>query len=487
MSETIKDLQPKAIWENFYKLTQVPRPSNHEEKAREFMLKWAKENNVDAHMDECGNILMTKPATKGMENRKGVILQGHLDMVPQKNEDTVHDFTKDPIQAYIDGEWVRAKGTTLGADNGMGVAAGMAVLTATDIEHGPIEVLITATEETGMDGANGIKAGILKGDILLNLDSETEGELYVGCAGGLDSTIEFNYKEEAVPAGSKAYKLALKGLKGGHSGMDIDLGRGNSNKLLFRFLKDHAQELNLRIASVNGGTLRNAIPRETFAVVTIPAEKATQLQDKVKEATAIYKAELIAKDPDVRLLAEETDLPASVFDADLQWRLIDAILGCPNGAVRMIDAMPDTVETSNNLAIVKTENGKVIINTLMRSSVETAKEFLADSLQAVFELAKADKIVLDGAYPGWKPNPDSAILKLMRELYQKMYHQEAKIMAVHAGLECGILGAKYPHWDMISFGPTICHPHSPDEKVNIASVGKFWDFLKETLKNIPVR
>lgn len=487
MSKTIKDLQPQAIWENFYKLTQVPRPSNHEEKAREFMMNWAKENHVDAFMDECGNIIMRKPATKGFENRKGVILQGHLDMVPQKNEDTVHDFEKDPIQAYIDGEWVRAKGTTLGADNGMGVAAGMAVLTATDIEHGPIEVLITATEETGMDGANGIKAGILQGDILLNLDSETEGELYVGCAGGLDSTIEFNYKEEAVPAGSKAFKLSLKGLKGGHSGMDINLGRGNSNKLLFRFLKAHATELGLRIASVNGGTLRNAIPRESFAIVTVPAADVDQFLTKVKEAGAIYKAELIAKDPDVQLLAEETEMPASVMDADLQWRLSDAILGCPNGTVRMIDSMPGTVETSNNLAIVKTENGKVTINTLMRSSVETAKEALADSLQAVFELAKADKIVLDGAYPGWKPNPDSAILKLMRELYQKMYHQEAKIMAVHAGLECGILGAKYPHWDMISFGPTICHPHSPDEKVNIASVGKFWDFLKEVLKNIPAK
>lgn len=487
MANSIKDLQPKAIWENFYKLTQVPRPSNHEEKAREFMLNWAKENHVTAKMDECGNIIMSKPATKGMENRKGIILQGHLDMVPQKNEDTVHDFTKDPIQAYIDGEWVRAKGTTLGADNGMGVAAGMAILTATDIEHGPIEVLVTATEETGMDGANGIKAGILKGDILLNLDSETEGELYVGCAGGLDSAIEFKYKEEAVPAGSKAYKLALKGLKGGHSGMDINLGRGNSNKLLFRFLKANAKDLGLRISSVNGGSLRNAIPRETFAIVTVPAAKGAELLAKVKEASAIYKAELIAKDPDVQLIAEETALPKSVFDADVQWRLVDAILGCPNGTIRMIDSMPGTVETSNNLAIVKTENGKITINTLMRSSVETAKEFLGDSLQAVFELAKADKITLDGAYPGWKPNPDSAILKLMRELYKKMYNQDPQIMAVHAGLECGILGAKYTHWDMISFGPTICHPHSPDEKVNIASVQKFWDFLKEVLKNAPAK
>ncbi|CCZ10849.1 aminoacyl-histidine dipeptidase [Culturomica massiliensis] len=483
--DTIKDLQPKAIWENFYKLTQVPRPSNHEEKAREFMMNWAKEHHIDARMDEAGNIIMTKPATPGMENRKGIILQGHLDMVPQKNEDTRHDFTKDPIDAYIDGEWVRAKGTTLGADNGMGVAAAMAVLTATDIQHGPIEVLITATEETGMDGANGLKPGVLKGDILLNLDSETEGELYVGCAGGLDATVEFNYKKAAVPAGSKAYKLALKGLKGGHSGMDINLGRGNSNKLLFRFLKTHAQELNLQIATINGGSLRNAIPRETFAVITLPAANADKFLAKIKEAEAIYKAELIEKDPDVKLSAEETEMPAHVMDADLQWRLTDAILGCPNGTVRMIDSMPDTVETSNNLAIVQTRDDKIVINTLMRSSVETAKDYLAECLQSVFELAKADNIQFDGAYPGWKPNPQSAILKSMQDTYRKMFNKEARIMAVHAGLECGILGAKYPGWDMISFGPTICHPHSPDEKVNIPSVGKFWEFLKETLKEAP--
>ena len=326
MSQTIKDLSPKAIWENFYKLTQVPRPSNHEEKAREFMMKWAKEHNIDAQQDECGNIIMRKAATPGMENRKGVILQGHLDMVPQKNEDTVHDFEKDPIQAYVDGEWVRAKGTTLGADNGMGVSAGMAVLTATDIEHGPIEVLITATEETGMDGANGLKPGLLKGDILLNLDSEDEGELYVGCAGGLDSTIEFNYKEEAVPAGSKAFKLALKGLKGGHSGMDINLGRGNSNKLLFRFLKANAQELGLRLSSVNGGSLRNAIPRESFAVITVPAANGDKLLAKVKEAESIYKAELIAKEPTLQFTAESTSMPSFVMDECVTFRLINSIV-----------------------------------------------------------------------------------------------------------------------------------------------------------------
>ncbi len=482
---SIKDLQPKEIWQNFYKLTQVPRPSNHEEKARKFMLEWAEENHIEAKIDETGNIIMTKPATPGMENRKGVILQGHLDMVPQKNEDTVHDFENDPIETYIDGEWVKAKGTTLGADNGIGVAACMAILTSTDIPHGPLEVLITSTEETGMDGANGLKAGMLKGEILLNLDSETEGELYVGCAGGIDSTIQFKYKEENVPADSKAYRIGVKGLKGGHSGMDINLGRGKSNKLLFRFLKTYAKDLGLRIASISGGTLRNAIPRESFAVVILPAANTARLEAALKEAEAIYKAELGAKEPNLQLIAENTGMPAFVIDTYTQFRLINSILACPNGAVRMIDSMPDTVETSNNLAIVQSENGKIFIKTLLRSSVETAKEALAQSIQAVFELADADQISFDGAYPGWKPNPDSAILHEMQQVYEKLYGKKPAIMAIHAGLECGLLGSKYPNWDMISFGPTLCSPHSPDERANIPSVAKFWEYLKATLKDIP--
>lgn len=487
MNTAIKDLQPKAIWENFYKLTQVPRPSEHEEKARIFMLNWAEENNINAKMDEAGNIIMSKPATPGMESRKGVILQCHLDMVPQKNEDTQHDFNTDPIQAFVDGEWVRAKGTTLGADNGIGVATAMALLTSTDVPHGPLEVLITATEETGMDGANGLQPGILKGDILLNLDSETEGELYVGCAGGIDSTATFSYKEENIPAGSKAFRLSVKGLKGGHSGMDINLGRGNSNKLLFRFLKTYAQELGIRISAVTGGSLRNAIPRESFAVITLPAAQEEHFKQAIQKAEAIYKAEIIAKDPDLQINAEPVTMPAFVIDECTQARFINAIIAYPNGAVRMIDSMPDTVETSNNLAIIKSENGKITVTTLMRSSVDTAKEAMAQTIQAVAELAKADSIVFEGAYPGWKPNPDSAILKEMKEVYFKLYGKKPAVMAIHAGLECGILGSKYPNWDMISFGPTICHPHSPDEKVNIASVEKFWNYLKETLKNIPTK
>lgn len=438
-------------------------------------------------MDEAGNIIMRKGATPGMENRKGVILQGHLDMVPQKNEDTVHDFQNDPIQTYIDGEWVRAKGTTLGADNGMGVAAGMAILTSTDIPHGPVEVLITATEETGMDGANGLKPGLLNGDILLNLDSETEGELYVGCAGGIDFSASFQYKEEAVPTSTAAFRLAVKGLKGGHSGMDINLGRGNSNKLLFRFLKTYAKDLGLRISNISGGSLRNAIPRESFATVVLPAENAEKLQAAVKEAEAIFQAELSAKEPTLSVSAEATEMPSSVIDSCSQFRITNAILACPNGPVRMIDSMPGTVETSNNLAIVQSKDGKITVKSLLRSSVETAKDALAQSIRAVFELAEADEINFEGGYPGWKPNPDSAILNEMQEIYEKMYGVRPAIMAIHAGLECGILGSKYPNWDMISFGPTLCSPHSPDERVNIPSVVKFWDYLKETLKNIPMK
>lgn len=487
MSEEIKKLEPKEIWENFYLLTQVPRPSNHEEKARVAVMNWAKEHNLNAMMDEVGNIIIKKAATPGMENRMGVVLQGHLDMVPQKNNDTVHDFENDPIDAYVDGDWVTAKGTTLGADNGMGVAAGMAILTSTDIPHGPIEVLITATEETGMDGAEGLKAGLLDGDILLNLDSEDEGELYVGCAGGIDGNFTFNYKEEAIPAGMKALKLELKGLKGGHSGMDIILGRGNSNKLLFRFMKDAHKEFGMRLASIQGGSLRNAIPRESFATVLVPEGKMCEFTAKVKEYETIYKAELSAVEPNLEFLVESCDMPKALIEEKVQTSLTNAILACPNGVERMSDAMPGLVETSNNLAFVASKDGIITINCLLRSSVETAKMALVQSMTSVFELANASTIDFTGEYPGWKPNMDSPILKAMQETYNKMYGKTPEIKAIHAGLECGLLGSVYPNWDMISFGPTIRSPHSPDERVKIDTVVKFWDFLKETLKNVPVK
>ncbi|MDR0543792.1 MAG: aminoacyl-histidine dipeptidase, partial [Odoribacteraceae bacterium] len=453
MNTSITELEPREVWTNFYKLTRVPRPSNHEEIARAFIMKWAAENNIRAQMDKAGNILLDKPATPGMENRRGVILQSHLDMVPQKNSDKVHDFTVDPIDARVDGEWVRADGTTLGADNGIGLAASMAILLSKDIPHGPVEVLVTATEETGMDGANGIQPGWLKGDILLNLDSETEGELYVGCAGGIDGRIIFHHTTAPVPPGSKAYKLHLGGLRGGHSGMDIHLGRGNANKLVARLLKLVSADLPLRVASLEGGNMRNAIPREAIAIVTVPAADAPKLTACVAEIEATFRAELSAKEPDLACTLQEIPLPASVIDLQAQQRLVNAILACPNGPARMIDSMPDTVETSNNLAIVKIEPTRAEINTLLRSSVESAKEALAQSIGAVFELASAAEIHFEGGYPGWKPNPESAIRRIMTGVYEKLYGKTPAVMSIHAGLECAILGSTYPNWDMISFGP----------------------------------
>jgi dipeptidase D len=483
---TITELAPREVWENFYKLTRVPRPSHHEENARAFVMQWAKEHGIWAEIDEAGNILMRKPATPGMENRQGVILQGHLDMVPQKNMDKVHDFTRDPIDARVEGEWVTADGTTLGADNGIGVAAGMAMLTATGIPHGPLEVLITATEETGMDGANGIRPGWVKGTILLNLDSETEGELYVGCAGGIDGSACIRYAEEPVPAGSKAFKVGVINLKGGHSGMDISLGRGNANKLIARLLNEiDGENLDLRVASLEGGNMRNAIPREAIAVVTLPAGNAGRLTEFVKKFEAIFQAELYAKEPHLSCTVEETTMPGKVMERGAQRRVVNAVLACPNGVERMIDSMPDTVETSNNLAIVKVGAGVAEFKMLLRSSVESAKMALAGAVRAVFCLANADEIAFTGAYPGWEPNPGSAIRRTMIAVYEKLYGKTPDVMAIHAGLECGILGSTYPAWDMISFGPTILSPHSPDEKVNIASVTKFWEFMKATLAAIP--
>ena len=484
MSKEILNLEPKEVWKYFYDLTQVPRPSKHEDKIQEFMVNFGKSLGLETIKDEVGNVIIRKPATPGMEDRKGIILQGHLDMVPQKNSDTNHDFKNDPIDAYVDGDWVTARGTTLGADNGMGVAAAMAILASDNIPHGPIEALFTSDEETGMTGAFGLKPGILQGDILLNLDSEDEGELYIGCAGGIDATTTFDYKEEDVPAGSAAFKLAVTGLKGGHSGLDIILYRGNSNKLLFRFIKHAIEEFGMRIADIKGGSLRNAIPRESFATVTIPADKKDKFAECVAKYEQIFKDELHMKEPDLSFKVEAADMPAKVMDTDTALKVTDFVYAAPNGVMRMSDAMENMVETSTNLAIVQTKNGKVTIAALMRSFVETAKDDLANMFTSLARLAGAD-IELAGAYPGWKPNPDSLILKEMQDVYQNKFGKIPEIKAIHAGLECGLLGSVYPNWDMISFGPTIRFPHSPDEKVNIASVQKFWDFLLETLKEAP--
>jgi dipeptidase D len=488
MSNEISKLSPVEIWENFYELTRIPRPSHHEEQVRKFIADFGKGLGLETIQDEAGNVIIRKPATAGMEKRKGVILQGHLDMVPQKNSDKDHDFAKDPIETIIDGEWVRANGTTLGSDNGIGVAAAMAVLASKDLVHGPIEGLFTATEETGMDGANNLKSGILKGEILINMDSEDEGELYVGCAGGEDAIVQFKFTEVPVPADSISFRLNVTGLKGGHSGLDIPLGRGNANKIFFRLLKETHKTCGVRLASINGGNLRNAIPREAFGVVTVPYEKADKLVGQIAGLTTIIKRELSATEPTLKIELSKIEMPATLIDEKTQINLTHAIVACPNGVIRMSDSMPGLVETSTNLAIVKSDNTTKIVEVscLMRSSVDTARAELGSRMDSVFMLAGAN-IKFKGGYPGWKPNMDSPILKTMQQVYNSKFGRIPEIKAIHAGLECGILGGTYPNWDMISFGPTIRFPHSPDEKVNIESVSKFWDFLVETLKNIPAK
>lgn len=486
MSNDIQNLEPREVWNYFHQMTQIPHPSAHEEKIRAYVVEWAKQNNLEVQVDEIGNVIVRKPATPGMENRKGIVMQGHLDMVPQKNNDTQFDFLTDPLQTYIDGEWVKAKGTTLGADNGMGAAAAMAILADKNLKHGLIEALFTIDEEQGMTGAFNLKPGYLKGDILLNLDSEDEGEMYVGCAGGMDANAEMIYRETSVPAGMKAYKLAVTGLKGGHSGLEIILGRANANKLMNRFLMYAAEKFGLLLNSIEGGSLRNAIPRESFAVVVVPEINAAEFEKCLAHFESTFINEYKGVDPEISFKATSVATPSSLIDNEVVIRMYKTIAACPNGVIRMSDDMPGLVETSTNLAIVKSGNGTIEFKCLLRSSVDSAKEELGCAVKSVFELAGA-KVELDGAYPGWKPNMESPILNTCRNIYEKMYGNIPEIKAIHAGLECGILGATYPHWDMISFGPTIRFPHSPDEKVNIPSVKKFYDFLRQVVENAPVR
>lgn len=486
MSKTIKELEPREVWNYFHALTQIPRPSGHEEKIRDYIEQFGRKLGLETIRDETGNIVIRKPATSGMENRRGVILQGHLDMVPQKNSDKVHNFEQDPVETMVDGEWVKADGTTLGADNGVGVASILALLASDSIEHGPLEGLFTATEETGMDGANGLKAGLLQGEILINLDSEDEGELYVGCAGGEDVNVKFAYKYKKTPKKFTGVRLSVTGLKGGHSGIDISLGRGNANKIFFRILGQAACALDARLSSIEGGNLRNAIPREAFGLLAIKGSKVKKFVELVDRLAGTVKSELALADPGLVISLEPVDKPSKVINRKAQERITKAIIACPNGVVRMSDSMPGLVETSSNLAVVKSDGKKKNLHVacLMRSSVDSAREELGTQMHALFSLAGA-KVRFSGAYPGWKPNMDSPILKTMQQVYHMKFGKIPEIKAIHAGLECGILGGKYPHWDMISLGPTIRHPHSPDEKVNIESVQKFWNFLLESVKNIP--
>ncbi|MBR4263093.1 MAG: aminoacyl-histidine dipeptidase [Paludibacteraceae bacterium] len=479
----MKNLEPKGLWESFYSLTQIPRPSGKRKEIADFLVNYGKSLGLETLQDEIGNVLIRKPASPGMENHPGVILQGHMDMVPQKNSDKEFDFEKDAIQAYVEenGEWVTADGTTLGADNGIGVATAMAILADKDAVHPPLEAFFTIDEETGMYGANDLKSGWLQGKYLLNLDSETEGELYVGCAGGLDINATFTYNEVETEKGDIALRVELKGCKGGHSGCDIHLQRANAIKLLFRFLKDAVANYEARLAYVEGGSLRNAIPREAAAVITIPADSYQDVQDLVDRYEDLWLSEYDGVDGDIRFTAKEIECPKKEMPEDVQDYLIHAITLCPHGVYRVIPEARDIVETSNNLAMISMEEGKVTVCCLTRSSVESRKEELASIIQSAFSLAGAE-VEFSGAYPGWKPNLKSSLLATMKQTYIKEFGNEPRIVIIHAGLECGIIGSKYEGMEMISFGPTIEHPHSPDERVNIATVQKFYRYVLAALK-----
>jgi len=484
MSESIKSLEPKELWSFFYDLTQIPRPSGKEQGVIEYLKKFGREHGLETIVDEVGNVIIRKPATPGMENRKGVILQGHMDMVPQANSDSTHNFETDPIQPRIDGEWVKATGTTLGADNGIGVAAALTVLASKEIPHGMVEGLFTVDEETGMTGAFNMKPGVLKGDILLNMDSEDEGEMYVGCAGGTNANVQLDFTREPVPDGMKSVKLTVSGLKGGHSGIDIPLERGNANKILFRAIFEAMNQMDIRLSQIEGGSLRNAIPRESYAVIYLSEEDRASFTQVIDEVQKAVKQELSGADPDVLLAVTDSEDTGWIMDRDAGGRLVKSIYACPNGVIRMSTDMPGLVETSTNLAIVKTDSDQVGVKCLLRSSVDSAKDDLKNAFTALFQLAGA-RIDFDGEYPGWKPNMDSPILKTGLEVYHSLFNKTPEIKAIHAGLECGLLGGTYPNWDMISFGPTIRFPHSPDEKVNIETVQKFFGFLLELLKSVP--
>ena len=481
---TILSLAPQNVWKHFYGLTQVPRPSGFMGPVQEFLLQFAKEAGIEAFKDEVGNIIMRKPATPGMEDCKGVILQAHMDMVPQKNNDTVHDFEKDPLETYVDGEWVKAKGTTLGADNGMGVAAIMAVMEDKTLKHGALEALITVDEETGMYGAFGLKPGTLHGEILLNLDSEEEGELYIGCAGGVDVTATLQYKEVETNPSHIAMKVSLKGLRGGHSGLEINQGRANANKLMARFVREAITACNARLATWCGGNMRNAIPREADVVLTLPAQDEEKLQALVKRCEDLFNEEYHALETPISFKAERVERPAMETPEEIQDNLVDAIYACQDGICRMIPTIPDTVETSSNLSIVTIAEGKAQFSLLVRSSSESMKKYRALSLESCFSMAGM-KVEMSGSYSGWNPDVESPILKAMVKSYEEQFGTEPAVKVVHAGLECGIIGSIIPGLDMISFGPTLRSPHSPDERVLISSVQKFYDFLTATLANTP--
>lgn len=486
MSNEIRNLEPKVLWNKFADLNAVPRPSKKEERVIAFMKDFGKNLGLETIEDEVGNVIIKKPATPGMENRKTVVMQSHLDMVHQKNSDTVFDFDKQGIEMYVDGDWVRARGTTLGADNGLGVATIMAVLESTDIPHPAIEALFTIDEETGMTGAMGLKGGLLNGDILLNLDTEDDDEIDIGCAGGIDVTAERTYNEEDVPDHAVGYTITVKGLNGGHSGMDIHKGLGNANKIMNRLLFDGFENFGLQIAEINGGSLRNAIPRESVAKVIISDIFDEAFVFDMQEVINDIKTELKTTEPNLTITIEKSELPAKVMDLGVQEGLTRALYAAHNGVYRMSADMEDLVETSNNIARVIVKDGKLHIGCLTRSSVESSKFDLANALRSAFELIGCE-VAMSGSYPGWTPNVNSPILEVLKEIYEKQNNEKPNVVACHAGLECGILGTNYPDIDMISFGPTIKGAHSPDERASIKSAQKYWKFVLEVLQNIPAK
>ena len=484
MNQEIEQLEPKRIWNNFSKLNAVPRPSKKEEKVIEFMLNFGRSLQLETFKDEVGNVIIRKEASIGMEDCKPITLQSHLDMVHQKNSDTDFDFDTQGIEMYVDGDWVRARGTTLGADNGMGVAAIMSLLESHDIPHPPLEALFTIDEETGMTGAMGLKGGVLKGQILLNLDTEEDNEIDIGCAGGIDITATRTYEEQTVPKESIAYRISVKGLHGGHSGMDIHRGFGNANKIMNRLLFKSAEEFAIGVSQIDGGSLRNAIPRESFATVVLNADRKKDFEVQITKWVEEIKSENSFVETNLDINLNKVEMPAKMMEKTAQDKILRAVYGAHNGVYGMSAAIADLVETSNNIARIEVKSGKIRIGCLTRSSVDTAKNDLANSLKSVFELADCS-VALTGEYPGWSPNPNSEILEVLKDQYEILFSEKPKVVACHAGLECGILGKNYPEMDMISFGPTIKGAHSPDERVSISSVKKFWTFLLQILKNTP--
>lgn len=485
MNQEIRNLEPKELWNKFADLNAVPRPSKKEEKVIAFMMEFGQKLGLETIKDEVGNVIIKKPATSGMENRKTIVMQSHLDMVHQKNNDTVFNFDTQGIEMYVDGDWVRAKGTTLGADNGLGVATIMAILESTNIPHPAIEALFTIDEETGMTGAMGLKGGVLQGEILLNLDTEEDDEIDIGCAGGIDVTAVAEYDEEDTPEGAVAYTITVKGLQGGHSGMDIHKGLGNANKIMNRLLFDGFDDFGLQIASVNGGSLRNAIPRESVAQVIIAGVYDEAFVFDMQEIINEIKAEFKTTEPNLQVVIEKSNvLPKKVMPSMAQYFLVRALYTAHNGVYRMSADFADLVEASNNIAKITVGEGKVNIQCLTRSSVESSKFDLANALRSAFELMGCE-VTFSGSYPGWTPNPKSEILDVLTAIYEKQNGSQPRVVACHAGLECGILGTNYPKMDMISFGPTIHGAHSPDERASIPSAQKYWKFVLEILKNIP--